>query len=239
MTKTKSVFDTLSAIDLKSEVKEKQGQKYLPWATAWAKVKELYPDASYEVLKDSETGLPFKFHPNMGYMVETSVTIDGQTHSMWLPVMDHNNEAMFAVERKIKRWKGFGPNRKQVDVPVAPANMFDINTTIMRCLVKNIAMFGLGIYIYKGHDEPLSSTDPIEPEKKTPNAAPPVGGTSAPEPEKPKKKETLNEDHGSWQNALAYAAANKDKGIEWITDNLRKRFAISAKTKSLIKKHIE
>ena len=32
--------------------------------------------------------------------------------------------------------------------------MFDINKTIMRCLVKNIAMFGLGIYIYAGEDYP-------------------------------------------------------------------------------------
>jgi len=32
--------------------------------------------------------------------------------------------------------------------------MFDINKTIMRCLVKNIAMFGLGLYIYEGEDLP-------------------------------------------------------------------------------------
>lgn len=32
--------------------------------------------------------------------------------------------------------------------------MFDINTAIMRCLVKNIAMFGLGLYIYSGEDLP-------------------------------------------------------------------------------------
>lgn len=32
--------------------------------------------------------------------------------------------------------------------------MFDINKTIMRCLVKNLAMFGLGLYIYAGEDLP-------------------------------------------------------------------------------------
>ena len=32
--------------------------------------------------------------------------------------------------------------------------MFDINTAIMRCLVKNLAMFGLGLYIYAGEDLP-------------------------------------------------------------------------------------
>ena len=33
--------------------------------------------------------------------------------------------------------------------------MFDINKTIMRCLVKNLAMFGLGLYIYAGEDLPM------------------------------------------------------------------------------------
>ena len=32
--------------------------------------------------------------------------------------------------------------------------MFDINKTVMRCLVKNLAMFGLGLYIYAGEDLP-------------------------------------------------------------------------------------
>ena len=32
--------------------------------------------------------------------------------------------------------------------------MFDINKTIMRCLTKNISMFGLGLYIYAGEDLP-------------------------------------------------------------------------------------
>ena len=40
--------------------------------------------------------------------------------------------------------------------------MFDINTTIMRCLVKNIAMFGLGLYIYSGEDLPELSEITIE-----------------------------------------------------------------------------
>ena len=44
---------------------------------------------------------------------------------------------------------------------VEKATMFDINKTIMRCLVKNLSMFGLGLYIYAGEDLPeeLSGTD--------------------------------------------------------------------------------
>ena len=37
---------------------------------------------------------------------------------------------------------------------VEAATMFDINKSIMRCLVKNLAMFGLGLYIYAGEDLP-------------------------------------------------------------------------------------
>ena len=43
---------------------------------------------------------------------------------------------------------------KTVEKRVEAATMFDVNTTIMRCLVKNLAMFGLGLYIYAGEDLP-------------------------------------------------------------------------------------
>jgi DNA-directed RNA polymerase subunit RPC12/RpoP len=37
---------------------------------------------------------------------------------------------------------------------VEAMTMFDVNKTVMRCLVKNLAMFGLGLYIYAGEDLP-------------------------------------------------------------------------------------
>ncbi|MDE7108482.1 MAG: DUF1071 domain-containing protein, partial [Muribaculaceae bacterium] len=37
---------------------------------------------------------------------------------------------------------------------VEAATMFDINKAIMRCLTKNLAMFGLGLYLYNGEDMP-------------------------------------------------------------------------------------
>ena len=37
--------------------------------------------------------------------------------------------------------------------------MMDINKTVMRCLVKNLAMFGLGIAIYAGEDLPDGELD--------------------------------------------------------------------------------
>src|SRR5699024_11992265 len=66
---------------------------------------------------------------------------------MWLPVMDSSNKAM-----KSKPYTYDTKNRKNIQVD--KASMFDINKTIMRCLVKNLAMFGLGLYIYAGEDLP-------------------------------------------------------------------------------------
>lgn len=80
-------------------------------------------------------------------MCETTITAGGETHSMWLPVMNSVNKAQKNVAYEIKTANG-------KTIRVEPATMFDINTTIMRCLVKNIAMFGLGLYIYAGEDIP-------------------------------------------------------------------------------------
>ena len=41
-----------------------------------------------------------------------------------------------------------------VEKTVQTATMFDVNKTIMRCLTKNLAMFGLGLYIYNWEDLP-------------------------------------------------------------------------------------
>jgi hypothetical protein len=38
--------------------------------------------------------------------------------------------------------------------PIAEPTAFDINTSIQRCLVKAIALHGLGLYIYAGEDLP-------------------------------------------------------------------------------------
>lgn len=117
---------------------------YLSWASAWEQFKAIYPDAKYCVKKFD--GKPFSYDENTGYMVFTEVTADGLTYEMWLPVMDGANKAMKAIPYEYQTKKG----PKQVEA----ATMFDINTAIMRCLTKNLAMFGLGLYIYKGEDIP-------------------------------------------------------------------------------------
>ena len=39
-------FKTLYDIDVNEFVKKKNSQTFLPWAKAWALVKEIYPDAT-------------------------------------------------------------------------------------------------------------------------------------------------------------------------------------------------
>ena len=65
------------------------------------------------------------------------VTIEGHTRSMWLPVMDYKNKSM-----------------------INPSSR-DISDTRMRCLIKTLAMFGLGHYIYAGESVPENA--PIKP----------------------------------------------------------------------------
>ena len=63
-------------------------------------------------------------------MVQTQVTAGNQSYEMWLPVMDNRNNTLLQPK------------------------MTEINKAIMRCLTKNLAMFGLGLYIYAGEDLP-------------------------------------------------------------------------------------
>lgn len=145
-TNTKSVFETLSAINCNDHTEQKNGLTYLSWAWAWGIVKSYYPSANYEVVEYG--GRPYLHDANLGYLVTTKVTIDGETIPMNLPVMDGANKAQKHMAYTFKTKYG--------EKSVEAATMFDINTAIMRCLTKNLAMFGLGHYIYAGEDLPKS-----------------------------------------------------------------------------------
>lgn len=139
------VFTVLNAVNVNDKTETKNKLTYLSWAWAWAEFKKRYPNATYKVQK-FEGGLPYVYDENTGYMVFTEVTCEGVTHEMWLPVMDGANHAM--------KKEGYTIKTKYAEVQVQPATMFDINKTIMRCLTKNLAMYGLGLYIYAGEDLP-------------------------------------------------------------------------------------
>lgn len=189
----KNVFETLSEINVNSMVEKKQTGNtmltYLSWASAWQVAKENFPDIEYEIEKNPETGLPYWYDPLTGYMVFTKITLGIQTHEMWLPVMDGTNHAMkaepYTYDTKYKK-----------GLQVNAATMTDINKTIMRCLVKNLAMFGLGLYIYQGEDLPSSvehsypiQAQPAQPVKPVEKATQPQMTAQAPV-QKPVQKDT-------------------------------------------------
>lgn len=151
----KSTWSILSKIDCKQHIETKNGLSYLSWAWAWGIVKENFPSASYELIFFE--GKPYFFDENLGYMVMTKVTIDNETLPMHLPVLDSANKACKHINYtyKVKEYKNGKATGQYLDKHVTSATMFDINTSIMRCLTKNLALFGLGHYIYAGEDLPV------------------------------------------------------------------------------------
>jgi hypothetical protein len=75
--------------------------------------------------------------------VRVTVTIDDLQHTMWLPVLNFKNAA------------------------ISKPNAFDINSARMRCLVKCLAMFGLGHYIYAGESAPQEQKATFTPDQRS------------------------------------------------------------------------
>ena len=133
----KQIWDTFSKIDVSGHVEKKNGLDYLSWAFAISKLNEHYPNNSYAFTETTLDGGTV--------MTECVMTIqDGKeiaVRTMWLPVMDYRNKA------------------------IANPDAFAINTTRMRCLVKCLAMWGLGLSLYSKTE----LTDEPEPPKKRVN----------------------------------------------------------------------
>jgi hypothetical protein len=212
----KTTFEKLSAINVNDKVEKKSGLTYLSWAWAWSETKKAYPDASYCVKGDPITQKPYFYDENLGYMVMTEVTIEGKSLEMWLPVMDGANKAMKAV--------AYSYTTRYGEKSVEAASMFDINKTLMRCLVKNLAMFGMGIYIYAGEDLPDTQAETV--------TASPIVAI------KETKLEDLKKDSENWNNVVKYVTANKALGMEKIGQQLTRKYTISPALKKEIAKLI-
>lgn len=147
-----TIFNYLRLIDCGEHI-EKLTQNnvtlsYLSWAWALDTIQQILP-ISYKIKYfDDENGLkkPYIKDNETGYMVSTEITILGITKEMWLPVLDTRNKPMKNAPYKVQT--------KNSEFMVAQASMFEINKSLMRCLVKNLALFGLGAYIYAGEDLP-------------------------------------------------------------------------------------
>jgi hypothetical protein len=124
-------YTELAKIDVSKHVEKKGKFSYLSWAWAVDVLRTHDPEANWEVIRFD--GMPY-MKTECGYFVEVAVTVKGITLSQIHPVLDNRNK------------------------PLEKPNAFDINTSIQRCLVKAIALHGLGLYIYAGEDLPTDNT---------------------------------------------------------------------------------
>ena len=134
-------FAKLNSVNVSEHIEKKGQFSYLSWPFAVAQLRLADPSACWEVRRFE--GLPY-LKTDTGYFVEVAVTVQGITLSQIHPVLD-------------------GKNR-----PIFEPTAFDVNTSIQRCLVKAIALHGLGLYIYAGEDLPDSGGEDEAPKPPIP-----------------------------------------------------------------------
>lgn len=121
------IWNNFSQIDVSNKIDKKMNMSYLSWSNAWHILMQYYPESTFKFLE-------MAVYPDNTVEVICEVTVKKgereSTRQMWLPVMDHKNNA---IEN---------PNSRK------------LSDSKMRCLVKCIALFGLGLYIYSGEDLP-------------------------------------------------------------------------------------
>mgnify|MGYP001221013143 CR=1 FL=1 len=133
---------------------------YYQWASCWTELMKHFPDAEYKFTQFEREGKLYDclYDAHQTATVHCTVTIDGLKRTMWLPVMNFKNDAIKNPDAR------------------------EISDAKMRCLVKTIAMFGLGARLYDGTYQPsttdsktssddkkdeLLKTPPQEPKKET------------------------------------------------------------------------
>ncbi len=128
----------LLKINVNDHTERKGNLTYLSWAWAWAEVLKIDPTARYTVHEWAD--MPVCYLRNGTAMVKVSVEIKGDIKTCLLPVMDNRNRS------------------------IVDPDSFAVNTAIMRCLTKCIALFGLGLYIFGGEDLPEGEKPEPDPE---------------------------------------------------------------------------
>ena len=138
----RQVWNTFSALNVNEYVEKKGQLTYLSWTHAVDQMMSCYPESDFMIHE------PVKYGDGS---VEVRVTVciregeNGIEKTMWLPVMDNRNNAIKDPDAR------------------------KISDTKMRCLVKCLALFGLGLYIYAGEDIPRAEA---ESPKQLPNPTP-------------------------------------------------------------------
>ncbi len=178
-------FAALSAINVNDYVEKKGGFSYLSWPFAVSQLRLADPTATWEVRRFSD--LPYLL-TEAGVFVEVAVTVQGITLSQIHPVLD-------------------GRNR-----PIPTPTAFDINTSIQRCLVKAIALHGLGLYIYAGEDLPQGVG--ADPAANDAVAAPPPSAPSV-EAEAPRAGTITAFQQGHLRRLMAEAGVDPARLLEY------------------------
>ena len=123
----KEAIKELLATNVNNHTEKKNNLTYLSWAWAWAEALKADANATYKV---EMFGDKCFMDINGTAMVFVTVTMFAKPMTCQLPVMDYRNKA----------------------IPTPDA--FAVNTAIMRCMTKALALHGLGLYLYSGEDVP-------------------------------------------------------------------------------------
>ena len=134
----------LLKINVNEHTEKKANLTYLSWAWAWAEALKADPTVTFHVSTfDRGDGVNQVYMDVNGTaLVWVTVTMFGKPMTCQLPVMDHRNK------------------------PIPNPDAFAVNTAIMRCMTKALALHGLGLYIYAGEDLPEGEEKESKPEPK-------------------------------------------------------------------------
>lgn len=138
-------INKLLSLDVKDYVEKKNGLTYLSWAHAWAEALKADPASTFHVdtfQRADGTTIPYMEMNGGTGMVWVRVTMFGKEMTCFLPIMDHRNK------------------------PIPNPDSFQINTAIMRCMTKALALHGLGLHIYAGEDLPMGEEEKPKEETK-------------------------------------------------------------------------
>ena len=132
------IWKKLRAIDTKPIQYQKSGLDYIGWADAWACLMDHYPESTYEFLSPTWY---FDAAEDKTCKVNCKVTIGDLSREFSLPVMT-SMMPMKSIQNTSSR---------------------DITDAEERCLVKVLAMFGLGLHLWeKGNKKALPQVNKDE-----------------------------------------------------------------------------
>ena len=178
----------LLKINVNEHTEKKNGLTYLSWAWAWQEALKADSTVTFDV--QIFNGMPYMDVNGTG-LVWVTVTMFGQPRTCMLPVMDYKNR------------------------PILNPDAFAVNTAIMRCMTKALALHGLGAYIYSGDDLPEEESKAAP----TPQAKAPMGELTrkedAPKYEKIVTKNNIKEQPTEWDPSDESRKLFTEGMIEW------------------------